>query len=191
MISIPDASFVNTLWAILILSWILISIFWLLVMQRALELVAPFNKMNPANVWLTFIPAFGLYWQFIVVQRVADSLGDEYIRRGIIPREPRPGKSVGLTANILLCCAFIPSFGILVGLVSNISRLMHLFKIKNYTEELEGIIRTQMQYPQAPQEPNYFQEVNPALEEELKKNNPNRFMPPESAEEIEKRWRRK
>ena len=191
MFSFPDVDIVNALWVVLIISWAVVNTLWSLVMQRALELVTASNDMKPFQVWFTFIPAFGLYWQFVVVQKVADSLREEYIRRGIISREPRPGFGVGLTANILLCCAFIPSFGILVALVSNISRLIHMVKIKNYIVELESIIRTQMQYAQMPVEPVFFEEPNAALEEELKKNNPNRFLPPQTEEEIEKRWRRK
>jgi hypothetical protein len=192
MFSILDVDFVNALWFVLGITWIVVTVFWLLVMQRALELVVPNNTMPAGNVWLTFIPFFGLYWQFEVVQKVADSLGEEYRRRGIISREARPGFGVGLTANILLCCAFIPSFGILIAIVSNISRLIHLFRIKNYTADLEEIIRTQMQYAQEPPPAVDFQQyVNPDLEKELKQNNPNRFLPPETDEEIEKRWRRK
>lgn len=192
MFSLFDFSFSNALWVILIISWGIITVFWLLVMKRALELVMPFNKMKPGNVWLTFIPVFGLYWQFVIVQCVADSLGQEYIRRGILAREPRPGLSVGLTANILLCCALIPGFGILIALVSNISRIIHLVRIKNYTNELEEIMRVQMQYQQ-PEPIAYFPppEMNPGFEEALKQNNPNRFVPPETEEEVRKRWGRK
>jgi hypothetical protein len=192
MFSIPGVDFMNALWFVLGITWIVVTIFWLLVMQRALELVFPNNKMPAGNVWLTFIPFFGLYWQFEVVQKVADSLGEEYRRRGIISREARPGFSVGLTANILLCCALIPNFGILVAIISNISRLIHLSRIKNYMAELEGIIQMQMQYaPEPPPVVDVQHYVDPKMEEELKQNNPNRFMPPETEEEIEKRWRRK
>jgi hypothetical protein len=189
MFNIVQTNFITTLWLALLFTWLIVNTFWLLTMQRALELVFPNCKMKPANVWLTYIPAFGLYWQFAVVQAVADSLGQEYIRRGIIPKEGRPGLSVGYTANILLCCALLPTFGILVALVSNISRLMHLFRIKNYMKELEEIMQVQMQYAQMPQPVMNFQpEINPASEEELKNNNPERFMPPETPEEARKRW---
>lgn len=192
MLSIPDVDFVNALLLFLLLSWVVIGIFWLLTMQRALELVRPFNKMPPSNVWLTFIPLFGLYWQFMVVQHVADSLAEEYRRRGIITREPRPGFSVGFTANILFCCVFIPSFGTLVSLISHISRLIHLFKIKKYTAELAEIIAVQNIYPPVIQETVYIpQEINPVIEEALKQNNPNRFLPPETEEEERRKWGRK
>ncbi len=192
MISFLLDGFVEWLWWILLISWGIVTAFWLQMMQRALELVFPFNKMKPKNVWLTFIPFFGLYWQFAVVQSVAESLGKEYIRRGIIPGEPRPGLSSGFTANILLCCALIPNFGILVALVSNISRLVHLFKIKKHTLELAEIMQVQMQYPQPEPVINYPPpEINPAFEEALKQNNPNRFVPPETEEEARRKWGKK
>ena len=114
MFSILDTSFLNLLWIILGIVWVIVNTFWLIQMQRALELVSSTSKMKPQNVWLAFIPLFGLYWQFMVVNAVADSFGAEYIRRGIIPREARPGYNTGLTANILFCCAAIPTFGILI-----------------------------------------------------------------------------
>lgn len=192
MFGLLDVGYLSELWFALGITWIAVTIPWLLTLQRALELVEPNNKMPANNVWLTFIPLFGLYWQFEVVQKVADSLGDEYRRRGIIPGEPRPGYGIGLTANILFCCALIPGFGILVAIISNISRLIHLFKIKNYTTELEKIIHIQMQYTQEPRPfVDVQQYVNPEMEEALRQNNPDRFMPPETEEDIEKRWGRK
>ena len=190
MFSIADTGFVTVLWCILISTWAGVTAFWLVVMQKALEILPPEQKMPPKNVWLAFIPFFGLYWQFEVVRVVADAMGKEYIRRGIIPREPRPGFGSGLSANIMTCCAVIPSFGLLVALAGNITRLIHIAKIKKYTSDLEKMMSVQMEMPQNFQNEN-FQDVNPALEEELKKNNPNRFMPPQTPEEIEKRWRRK
>lgn len=190
MFSILEISFLETLWIILIIVWILVNTFWLIQMQRSLELVFANSKMKPQNVWLAFIPIFGLYWQFAVVNAVADSFGEEYIRRGIIPKEARPGYNVGMTANILLCCALIPTFGILIALISNITRLIHLTKIRNYTAELGNIIQIQMQYAKAVPE-NIPMETDTTLEEKLEKNNPNRFMPPQTPEEIEKRWKKK
>ncbi|MCX6310277.1 MAG: hypothetical protein NT084_01405 [Bacteroidetes bacterium] len=192
MFSILDTSFLEILWIILGIFWVLVNTFWLIQMQRALELVSFTSKMKPQNVWLAFIPVFGLYWQFEVVKAVADGLGGEYIRRGIIPREPRPGYNVGFTANVLFCCVVVPTFGILIAIISNFTRLIHLVKIKNFTTELEKIIQTQMQFSQTPEAPKKWPAAeNVVVEEELKKNNPNRFMPPQTAEEIERRWKKK
>lgn len=193
MFSILDTSFLEMFWITLGIVWVIVNTFWLIQMQRALELVHETASMKPQNVWLAFIPVFGLYWQFEVVNAVAKSFGEEYIRRGIIPREARPGYNVGLTANILFCCVAIPTFGILIALISNITRLIHLAKIKNYTAELGNIIQAQMQYSlqQKPTPFTYQPEINVSLEEKLLKNNPNRFMPPQTAEEIERRWKKK
>jgi hypothetical protein len=191
MFSIADTNFLTVLWCILVSTWAGVTAFWLVAMQKALEILPPEKKMPPKNVWLAFIPFFGLYWQFEVVRVVADAMGKEYIRRGIIPREPRPGFHSGLSANIMTCCAVIPSFGILVALAGNITRLIHISKIKKYTSDLEKIMSVQMEMPVQNLQNDILQNVNPAQEEELKKNNPNRFMPPQTPEEIEKRWRKK
>jgi hypothetical protein len=193
MFGIVETPLMEMLWWILGFSWLLTTIFWALQMRRTLELLAANAKMKAENVWLTFIPLFGLYWQFAVVTAVADSLREEYIRRGIIAREGRPGFNSGITANILLCCGAIPTFGILIAILSNITRLIHLAKIRNYTKELELIIQTQMQYAQQiPAIPFVYQpELNSSLEENLQKNNPNRFMPPRIPGEDDDRWRKK
>ena len=191
MFNIADSTFVTVLWCILFFSWAGVTAFWLVAMQQALEILPPEKKMPPKNVWLTFIPFFGLYWQFEVVRVVADAMGREYIRRGVIPREPRPGFSSGLSANIMTCCAVIPNFGILVALTGNITRLIHIAKIRKYTADLRHMISVQQEIQPAGFQNDIMQDVNPALEEELKKNNPNRFMPPMTEEEERKRWGRK
>jgi hypothetical protein len=191
MLEYLDLPFVNTLWILLALSWVIVNIFWCIEMQKALLLTSN-TKMQPQNVWLVYVPLFGLVWQFLVVAAVADSLGEEYHRRGVISREARPGYASGTNANVLLTCAVIPAFGIAIALFSNIPRIIHLTKIKNYRIELEKIIQTQMQYPQQPQIPlEYFSESTQSVNEEMQKNNPERFMPPRNPEEEYDRWRKK
>ena len=192
MFGLWDSELINNLWLLLIFSWIILYVFWCIQMQKALLLVVPNCKMKPQNVWLVFIPFFGLAWQFWVTGKVADSLGEEYERRGIIARESKPGYNAGLTAGILLCCAVLPTIGILVGLFGIIPGIIHVVKVKNASEELEKIIQTQMQYPvQALQVPVYEPPIASDTEEEMKKNNPERFMPPRTPEEDLERWRKK
>jgi hypothetical protein len=183
---------INTLWILFFLCWAIVNCFWCLQMQNALKLVSPNNKMPAQNVWLVYIPFFGLVWQFMIVNAVSDSLGEEYHRRNIIPREARPGYSTGLSANILLSCILLPAFGILIGLISNITKIIHLNKIKNYCSDLERIIQTQSHYPQEIEIPSYHpSDFDIPLEEEYKKNNPERFMPPGNPEQDYERWRKK
>ena len=190
MLQYFDFPVINDLWKLLFIGWGVVNIFWCLQMQKALVQFSRKHEMHPPNVWLVYIPLFGFFWQFLVTKAVADSLGEEYFTRGIIPREAKPGYSSGLSSNILFCCAIIPAFGVAVALFSIIPRIIHLTKIRNYCEELEKIAQAQMNYVQQPQ--TFYQtETDSNAEEELKKNNPERFMPPRTPEEEYERWRKK
>jgi hypothetical protein len=189
MFGLWDSPLEDNLWILLFISWAVINVFWCVQMQKALVSVFPNNKMKPQYVWLTFIPFFGLGWQFWVTKNVGEALGEEYERRGIIAREARPGNNVGLTANILLCCAILPTVGILIALFGQIPRIIQIVKVKNATDELEKIIQTQMQYPVMP--PPIYEPPIDQQAEEIKKNNPDRFKPPQKPETDYERWRKK
>ncbi len=181
-----DYPFETVLWGFLLVSWLITSVFWCITMQRAMERVPhEYRDMPPVNVWLVFVPFFGLYWQFAVVSAVANGLGGEYARRQVIPREARPGYSSGMTAGILFCCGLIPVFGILVAIASNIPRLIHLARIKNYCTELDQVVAFQSQFIPPPPPPAEWKTPEPQRDNSA---NPERYMPPQTEEEIRKRW---
>jgi hypothetical protein len=63
---------------ILLLVFVVIAVLFLLTQQNALKAVKRENRlMQPGMVWLQLIPLFGQIWQFIVVGRIAGSLGKE------------------------------------------------------------------------------------------------------------------
>jgi hypothetical protein len=67
-------------------------IFFLIAQQDVLKAIKPENRtIQPNEVWLQLIPLFNLYWQFIVVDRISDS-----IRNEIVERHP---VSFGATSN--------------------------------------------------------------------------------------------
>jgi hypothetical protein len=100
---------------------LIIYIMYLLTLSRTLELCHPqTRKMNPGEVWMIFIPLFGLVWHFIMIGRIADSLAIEFRNRNLPTTEDRPGYQTGMTALILTCCGIIPFLGliaIIVGLI--------------------------------------------------------------------------
>ncbi|TND10392.1 MAG: hypothetical protein FD123_34 [Bacteroidetes bacterium] len=74
-----------------------IAIFYLLNLQRTLEAVSPeCRKHSPGSVWLLLIPIFNYIWIFILVAGIAESLENEYRKRGMHV-EPRPTYSIGIT----------------------------------------------------------------------------------------------
>ena len=79
-------------------------IFFLLTLQNTLNAISYENrKMPPANVWLMFIPVFNIIWQFIMVSRIAESIGDECALLNIPVNERNPSYNNGLVWNI---CTF-------------------------------------------------------------------------------------
>lgn len=117
---------------------ILPMIFYLLTLQNTLHEVRFENrKMQPGQVWLTLIPLFGIIWQFVVVNNIADSLKSEFQQRNLKIGEDKPGHSIGLTFCILACCSIIPFLGILTSIAAFICWIIYWVKISNYKTELQ------------------------------------------------------
>lgn len=132
------AAILVVLLILLSIGGIVVFIMHLAAMSSALEAVPqPLRKMPPGNVWLTLIPFFGIVWQFIVVGAVSDSLKAEFMRRNVPRDEDRPGYSSGLTACILMVCGIIPWLGIIISLIGFIFRIIHMNRIKSYTNFLK------------------------------------------------------
>jgi hypothetical protein len=113
-------------------------ILYLLTLQNTLNAVSAENrKMPPGNVWLMLIPLFNIVWQFIIVDRMADSLKAEFAKRNIVTNEERPGYSIGLTCCILSCCSIIPILGILASIGGLICFIMYWVKINDYKTKLQ------------------------------------------------------
>ena len=78
-----------------------LGIFYILSLKKALNHCAPENRaMTPGMVWLMLVPMFNIFWHFLVVIKVAKSLGAEFQKRGIA-EDAEPGKILGLIMCIL------------------------------------------------------------------------------------------
>lgn len=112
-------------------------IFYLLTLQGVLQDCKPENrKMDPAMVWLTLIPIFGIVWQFIVVGNIADTLKPEFAQRNINVGEDRPGYSIGLAFCILICCSIIPFLGFLTGVGALVCWIIYWVKVAGFRSTL-------------------------------------------------------
>jgi MFS family permease len=121
---------------VLMLAGVVAGIFFMLSMQRALQLCAPQNRtLAPGKVWLCFIPLFGLVWIFVVVNRMADSLRLEFESRQAPPEDY--GRTIGLTYCILAVISIIPLIGALTGLAAPVCWIIYWVKISAYARRLE------------------------------------------------------
>ncbi len=115
---------------------IVAGVFFMLSLQRVLQLCAPQNRtLSPGQVWLCFIPLFGMFWIFVVVSRVASSLQLEFKSRQA-PSEDY-GRTIGLAYCILAVISIIPFIGGLTGLASFACWIVYWVKISAYSRALE------------------------------------------------------
>src|SRR5688500_569860 len=76
---------------------------FLAALGRVLRRVEPENRrMEPGQVWLNLIPIFNLVWATVTVERVAESLRNEFRERGMDGPDERYGRTRGLTTLALL-----------------------------------------------------------------------------------------
>src|SRR5208337_1672523 len=79
-------------------------------LRRALVRCSPASRtISPDAVWLLLIPIFNSFWHFLVVSRLATSLGNEFRNRNLPSAGPKPGKRLGMAMCILpfVSAAFI------------------------------------------------------------------------------------
>jgi hypothetical protein len=112
-------------------------ILYLVTLHTTLDRVSPANrKMSPGQVWMVFIPIFGIVWHFIMVGYIADSLAAEFRSRNIQVAEARPGYGIGLAYCICLACCIIPFLNILAILGFIICMIVYWAKIAEYKKML-------------------------------------------------------
>ena len=117
-----DPTLVLLVWVLLVIGSIALLVFFILTLVAAMNCLEQCSRrnreMDPAQVWLTLIPAFGLVWSYFVVIRVEQALNREYKSRGLT-RPKDFGQPLGLAALIcwhagaFLICIFIGVLGML------------------------------------------------------------------------------
>jgi hypothetical protein len=116
---------------------LVIAIFFFLTLSKALSRCHPRNRtMEPGMVWLNFIPLFNIVWQFITVNRVSESLSNEFYDRGWDRQGEDYGKGVGMTYCIMNLLGWIPYCGMLFGIVGLVCLIIYWVKIANYSGQL-------------------------------------------------------
>lgn len=113
-----------------------IQILFLMTLQRALKQCAPRNRtMEPGQVFLNLIPCFGLVWLFITVNRMSESLRNEFRDRGMRSQEDY-GQGVGTTYAVLTVCTLIPYLGSLIAIGALVCWIIYWVKIAGLGREL-------------------------------------------------------
>lgn len=111
--------------------------------QRVLKQIHPGNRsMDPGNVWMQLIPVFGMFYQFQVVARIADSIRREldsaaekdWLLDGLITTRKRPTYRLGLILSILICCTILnlPILEIIISLAGLPCWIAYWVQIRKY-----------------------------------------------------------
>lgn len=127
---------------------VFMTVVWCLGMDRALR-ACDFSsrRIQPGQSFLIFIPLFGLVWQFIMVNKVSDSLAGEYHLRGWKSDEGRPAIETGLIACVVVLIVFLvrvfipdfnPGLAFLTTLGICICMYMHRERLIAFSERLEA-----------------------------------------------------
>jgi hypothetical protein len=128
--------------------WLVVVIFFLISLSKALHRCHPRNRtMEPGQVWLNLIPLFNIVWQFVTVNRVADSLRNEFYDRRWDRGDTDYGRGVGT-----VYCVLNPVVGVLnaasnvepvlalvvvpLALVALICFIIYWVKIANFSGQL-------------------------------------------------------
>lgn len=115
------------------------AIFYLITLQNTLKAISPENrKMEPGMVWLLLIPLFNIIWNFIVVNRMADSIQAELHKKGINVTE-RPAYNVGIAMCIISCVTWIPLLGSLASIGGLICWIIYWVKISEFKRKIESL----------------------------------------------------
>lgn len=113
-------------------------VFYILTLTRTMNAISVENRqMAPANFWLMLVPLVGNVLHFIVVSKLAASLGLEFQKRGITTHDAKPGYKLGLAASISFIGCFLPgNLSLVFGASSLICWLIYWVKIAEYKNEL-------------------------------------------------------
>jgi hypothetical protein len=122
---------------VILLVSLIVGIFFLLTLHRALARCAPHNRrMEPGMVWLNLVPLLSLVWMFITVSRVAETLRNEFRDRGWHRRDDDYGNGVGMAACGLNIASIIPYIGGCLGLAALVCFIIYWVKIAGYSGRL-------------------------------------------------------
>jgi hypothetical protein len=115
---------------------LVITVFYLLTLHRALGHCRPRNrKMEPGMVWLTLIPCFPLIWNFFIVNRIAESLRKEFRSRGM-RMDGDGGQGIGTAMSVLQLLVCVPIVNYCSWMPLFIIWILYWVKIAGYNQRL-------------------------------------------------------
>lgn len=132
---------------VFLLVFLAIAILFLLTQYNILKAIQPQNRaMSPGEVWLQLIPLFNLVWQFIVVQRISESISREFSSNtfsfeenhpiSLYQQGNRPTYQIGMAMCILNVLGLVPLLGSLARLAGVICWIIYWVQLSGYKNQI-------------------------------------------------------
>lgn len=132
-----------------------------LTLYNTLTTLTPANRtMKPGMVWLLLVPCLNIFWHFVVVQKLSDSIAKEF-RQRTGQSDYKPGYGLGMIASSAFALStflnFVPSstpvdilggLFALVGMVCGIIYWVQIAKYKNRIKQLPPYITDSLIFSQ-------------------------------------------
>ena len=113
--------------------FILPAIFFIITLQNTLKAISSENRKMPfANVWLLCIPLFNFYWQFVVVNKIAQSIALECEKLQIPVKDSKPTFKLGLTWGICYILFLIPVLKLWMAIIIIPTWIVYWIKVNQY-----------------------------------------------------------
>jgi len=132
---------------VFLIVFLAIAILFLLTQYNTLKAIQPQNRaMSPGEVWLQLIPLFNLVWQFIVVQRISESISRELSSNTFSFEESqpiqlyqqgnRPTSPIGMTMCVLNVLGLVPLLGALARPAGIICWIIYWVQLSGYKNQI-------------------------------------------------------
>jgi hypothetical protein len=119
---------------------LVVSAFFVVSLRRCLDNVSEKNrKISKGSLWLILIPFFSLYWTFVVVKRMRDSLKAEYedLDRPCPYKDHAHGRGMVFAVGTLLC--FVPGIRTAAGILTFIVFILYWVATVKIKEDLAAL----------------------------------------------------
>lgn len=115
------------------------AILYLITVRNTLRAISPQNRfMEPGQVWISLIPVVNIVWQFMQVEKLANSINSELVRRGTPPSK-KPTYSISMAFCILSLCSWITIISNLACLAAIVCWIIHWVKVNEFKNQFLSI----------------------------------------------------
>lgn len=117
-----------------------IGMLYVFTLYTCLKLINPKNRaLPPWTAWLLCIPIISLFWNYILLFKMAKSLHSENFQRNSKVQKIDSGRDVGfIYSSVSLLCTFIPQQRVFLALFASMFWIAHWIILGQQIKQLRG-----------------------------------------------------